>query len=64
MTRVEEKPTRRRWNVRLIVAELLYLVLAIIATLAFDGIFRTVMWLYFIGLALKTLMAAKRDEEP
>lgn len=48
---------------RLIVAELLYLVLAIAATFAFDGIFRTVMWLYFIGLALKTLHAARRDED-
>ena len=58
-----ENAPRRRLNVRLIVAELLYLVLAIVATWAFDGIFRTVMWLYFIGLALKTLIAARRDEE-
>jgi len=56
------KPVRRL-NYRLIVAELMYLVLAIVATIAFDGLFRTVLWLYFILLALKTLAASRRDGE-
>ena len=48
-------------NVRLAIALVLYFVLALIATIALDGVVRTVMWLFFIGLAVKTIIAANDD---
>ncbi len=48
-------------NVRLAVALILYLALALIATFALDGVIRTVLWLFFIGLGVKTIIAANDD---
>ncbi len=48
-------------TVRLAIALVLYFVLALIATFALDGVLRTVMWLFFIYLALKTVSAANDD---
>ena len=38
-----------------------YLVLALIATFTLDGVLRTVMWIFFVGLAVKTIVAANDD---
>jgi hypothetical protein len=47
---------------RLLVALGAYLVLALVATVALDGLLRTVMWIFFAGLVVRTLMVA-RDQE-
>jgi len=54
-------PKPKGSNLRLAVALALYLVLALVATFTLDGVLRTVMWLFFIGLALKTVSAANND---
>ena len=54
-----EKPGRQ--SVKLAVALILYLVLAVVATIEFDGVLRTVMWIFFAGLAIKTVIAANDD---
>jgi len=38
-----------------------YLVLALIATFTLDGVLRTVMWIFFVGLAVKTIVASNDD---
>ncbi len=48
-------------NVRLAVALILYFALALIATFALDGVIRTVLWLFFIGLGVKTIISANDD---
>ncbi len=48
-------------NIRLAVALVLYFALAIVATFTLEGVLRTVMWIFFIGLAIKTLIAANDD---
>lgn len=53
-----ENPKVRR---KLAVALAAYLVLAVIATFAFEGVLRTVMWIFFAGLAVKTIVAANDD---
>jgi hypothetical protein len=50
-------------NLRLIVAESCYALLALIATFTMDGILRTALWLFFLWLAIKTLMAARSEED-
>jgi len=60
--RVRE-PEKRPVKLRLIVAEACYAVLAIIATLTLDGVVRTAMWLFFIWLAAKTLIASHREDD-
>ena len=51
------------FTVRLAVALVSYLVLALIATFALDGMLRTALWLLFIGLAVRTLIAARSECE-
>ncbi len=46
---------------KLIVALCSYLVLALIATFTLDGVLRTAMWIFFIGLAAKTLAHSNDD---
>jgi hypothetical protein len=48
---------------RLLVALGAYLVLGLVATVALDGMLRTVMWIFFAGLVVRTLIAA-RDQDP
>ena len=48
-------------TVKLAIALILYFTLAMVATFALDGILRTVMWIFFLGLAIKTVIAAKKD---
>ena len=48
-------------TVKLAIALILYFILAMIATFALDGILRTVMWIFFAGLAIKTVIAANND---
>ena len=48
---------------RLLVALLAYLVLALVATVALDGLLRTVMWIFFAGLVARTLIAARDRKE-
>jgi len=54
-------PKANAANIRLVVALVLYLILALVATFTLDGVLRTVMWLFFILLAVKTIIAAKND---
>jgi hypothetical protein len=54
-----EKPGRQ--SVKLAVALILYLILAMVATFELDGLLRTVMWIFFAGLAVKTVIAANKD---
>ncbi len=48
-------------KVRFAVALILYLILALIATFVLDGIVRTALWLFFIYLAIKTIVAYNDD---
>lgn len=48
-------------TIKLAVALLLYLVLAIVSTFVFDGVLRTVLWIFFAGLAIKTIIASQED---
>lgn len=48
---------------RLLVALGAYLVLALVATIELDGVLRTVMWIFFAGLAVRTLIAARDRKE-
>jgi len=57
-------PGRRRVNVRLVVAESCYALLALAATFTLDGVLRTALWLFFLFLAIKTLVAARDDGGP
>jgi hypothetical protein len=54
-----EKPGRP--SVKLAVALILYFVLAVVATIELDGVLRTIMWIFFAGLAIKTVIAANDD---
>jgi hypothetical protein len=56
-------PGKRRVSVRLIAAESCYAVLALVATFTLDGVLRTALWLFFLWLAIKTLMAARSNED-
>jgi hypothetical protein len=49
------KPSLRK---RLIIALSAYAVLALVATFTLDGLIRTVLWLFIIGLAIRTVIAA------
>jgi hypothetical protein len=53
-----EDPKAKR---KLGIALAAYLALAIIATFTLEGVLRTVMWIFFAGLALKTIAAANDD---
>jgi hypothetical protein len=44
---------------RLSFALVCYAVLALLAGLTLDGVFRLVVWIFLAGLALKTLIAHK-----
>ncbi len=48
-------------SVKLVIALVLYLILGLIATFALDGVLRTVMWIFFLGLAIKTVIASNDD---
>lgn len=39
-----------------------YAVLALIATIALDGMLRTALWFFFGLLAFRTVMAARNDD--
>jgi hypothetical protein len=54
-----KRPLRKR----LIVALSAYAVLALIATFTLDGVIRTVLWLFLIGLAIKTVIAANEMDQ-
>jgi len=47
---------------RLALALSAYVVLAIIATIALDGVLRMVMWAFFAILTYKTIRAPRMDE--
>jgi hypothetical protein len=47
---------------KLILALAAYLLLALIATFMLDGVLRTALWIFFIGLAAKTLTHSRDDE--
>jgi hypothetical protein len=47
---------------KLIFALSAYLLLALIATFTLDGVLRTALWIFFIGLAAKTLFHS--DDDP
>jgi hypothetical protein len=47
---------------RLALALSAYVVLAIIATIALDGVLRMVMWSFFAILTYKTIRAPRMDE--
>jgi hypothetical protein len=49
-------------NRKLVVALGLYLILALIATFTLDGALRAALWLFFIGLAAKTIVHSRDDE--
>jgi len=53
-----ENPKAKR---KLAIALAAYLVLTIIATFTLDGVLRTVMWIFFGGLAVKTIVASNDD---
>jgi len=55
-----EKPTFLTW--RLAAALGAYAVLALIATIALDGMLRTALWFFFGLLAFRTVMAARNDD--
>ena len=44
---------------RLLAAMLAYAVLALLAGLTLQGLFRTAVWIFLAGLALKTAIAAR-----
>jgi hypothetical protein len=48
---------------KLLVALGAYLVLALVATIALDGMLRIVMWIFFAGLVVRTLMAAREQDQ-
>jgi hypothetical protein len=48
-----------KWKLGIALAA--YLALAIIATFTLEGVLRTVMWIFFAGLAVKTISAANDD---
>ncbi len=48
---------------KLVVALAAYAILALIATFTLDGVLRTAMWIFFIGLAAKTIAHSKEDDE-
>jgi hypothetical protein len=52
----------RYWTPKLVAALGAYLVLALIATVALDGILRAALWFFFGLLAFRTLVAA-RDQQ-
>ena len=47
---------------RLILALAAYLVLALVATFALDGLLRTALWIFFIALAGKTVAHSDEDD--
>ena len=49
-------------QLKLVSALAAYAILALIATFTLDGVLRTAMWIFFIGLAAKTLAHSKDDE--
>lgn len=49
-------------NKRLIFALAAYLLLALIATFALEGVLRTAVWFFFIILAAKTIAASQRED--
>ncbi len=56
-----EKP---KWlTLRLMIALSAYAILALIATLVLDGLLRTVMWVFFAGLTVRTLILARQQSE-
>ena len=52
----------RYWTWKLAAALGAYIVLALIATFALDGILRTVLWCFFGLLAFRTLVAAREQQ--
>ena len=46
---------------KLVLALSAYLILALIATFTLEGVLRTALWIFFIGLAAKTLAHSKDD---
>ncbi len=51
------------FSVRLVVALVCYLILALIATFTLDGALRSVLWLLFLGLAVRTIIAAQEEDK-
>ncbi len=51
------------FSTRLVVALVCYFILALIATFTLDGMLRSALWLLFLGLAVRTLMAARNEDE-
>ena len=49
-------------NPKLVLALAAYGILALIATFTLDGVVRTALWIFFIGLAAKTVAHSKDDE--
>lgn len=49
-------------QLKLILALAAYVILALVATFMLDGVLRTAMWIFFIGLAAKTIAHSKDDE--
>jgi hypothetical protein len=50
-------------KLRLAVALSLYAILALIATFSLDGVLRTALWIFFLGLAAKTVAHSHDEEE-
>jgi hypothetical protein len=46
---------------KLAIALAAYLVLTVIATFTLEGMLRIVMWIFFAGLAVRTIIAANDD---
>lgn len=51
---------KRRLKLTLALAA--YAILALIATFTLDGVVRTALWIFFIGLAAKTVAHSKDDD--
>jgi hypothetical protein len=48
---------------RLMVALGAYSILALVATIGLDGLLRTAIWIFFAGLAVRTLIAAREQDQ-
>ncbi len=49
-------------NIRLVMALAAYLVLAVVATFALEGALRVALWIFFLGLAIRTIVVSKESD--
>jgi hypothetical protein len=50
-------------STRLAIALGAYLILFLIATFALEGALRTALWIFLVGLAVRTIIAARADAD-